>query len=86
MCVTIFSRRVVNPWNNLPIDTDFSSLARFKAALKRANLLKVLTYCVVRIVVSTPHGAFLSFPVIVCDCFYACVCHVNFERQHSTNK
>ena len=41
-----FSRRVVNPWNSLPVDTDFSSLARFKAALKRIDLSKFLTYCI----------------------------------------
>jgi len=41
-----FSRHVVNPWNNLPVDTDFLSLARFKAALKRIDLSKFLTYCI----------------------------------------
>ena len=41
-----FSRHVVNPWNNLPVDTDFSSLARFKAVLKRIDLSKFLTYCI----------------------------------------
>jgi len=41
-----FSRRVVNPLNNLPLDTDFTSLARFKAALKRTDLSKFLTYCI----------------------------------------
>jgi len=40
-----FSRRVVNVWNHSPFDTDFSSLARFKAALKRTDLSKFLTYC-----------------------------------------
>ena len=40
-----FSRREVNVWNHLPFDTDFSSLARFKAALKRTDLSKFLTYC-----------------------------------------
>jgi len=30
----------------LPVDTDFSSLARFKAALKRIDLSKFLTYCI----------------------------------------
>jgi len=46
VCYYFFSRRVVNPWSNLPTDTDFSSLARFKAALKRTNLSKFLTYCI----------------------------------------
>jgi len=46
MCVIIFfNRRVVNVWNHLPFDTDFSSFARFKAALKRTDLSKFLTYC-----------------------------------------
>ena len=30
----------------------------------------------IMIVVSAPHGAFLSLPAIVCDCFYACVFNV----------
>ena len=29
-CPQVHSRRVVNPWNNLPVDTDFSSLASLK--------------------------------------------------------
>jgi len=40
-----FSRRVVNVWNHLPFDTDFSFLTGFKAALKRTDLSKFLTYC-----------------------------------------
>jgi len=30
----------------LVVDTDFSSLARFKAALKHIDLSKFLTYCI----------------------------------------
>jgi len=40
-----FSSRVVNVWNHSPFDTDFSSLVRFKAALKRTDSWKFLTYC-----------------------------------------
>ena len=70
----IFSRCVVNPWNNLgpPNDTDFSSLARFKAALKRIDLSTFFNCIVlIRMVVSAPLIWSLSvWPVIVCDYLY----------------
>jgi len=40
------SSYLLHSWNNLPVDTDFSSLARFKAALKHIDLSKFLTYCI----------------------------------------
>ena len=46
MYVIIFARRVVGPWNRLPVDIDFSSLARFKASVKRTDLSNCLLYCV----------------------------------------
>jgi len=41
-----FARRVVGTWNRLPVDIDFSSLARFKASVKRTDLSNCLLYCV----------------------------------------
>jgi len=56
--------RVVGPWNRLPVDIDFSSLD--------LNLLSIVLICqtvcyivLIRVVVSAPHGAFLSLTGIV---------------------
>jgi len=40
VCVrsTFFTERVLNAWNRLPSHVDFSSLPRFKCAVKRLHL------------------------------------------------
>ena len=53
--LSFFARRVVGPWNRVPVDIDFSSLAgfkasvkrtEFKASVKRTDLSNCLLYCV----------------------------------------
>jgi len=41
-----FFGHFVGPWNRLPVDIDFSSLARFKASVKCTDLSNCLLYCV----------------------------------------
>jgi len=39
-----FVNRVINVWNNLPQDTDFSSFNLFKCAIENMDLFQYLKY------------------------------------------
>ena len=42
--VSFFVNRVINVWNNLPQDTDFSSFNLFKCAIENMDLSQYLKY------------------------------------------
>jgi len=46
--VHLFSERLVNVWNSLPGNTDFSTLPRFRRSILRVSFTKFLkSFCVI---------------------------------------